>query len=138
VKGFGLRRGAIASSVAHDSHNIIVVGTGDRDMCLAVETLRDMGGGMAAVVSETVLATVPLPVAGLMSMEPVDELVKQLHTLEQAVASLGCPLSDPFMLLSFLALPVIPQLRLTDRGLVDVDAFDFVPLFVQEHTSKDA
>ena len=132
VRGFGLQGGAIASSVAHDSHNVIVVGTNDRDMCHAAETLRDMGGGMVAVRSETILAKVPLQVAGLMSVEPVDVLVKQLNTLEQEVASLGCSISDPFMRLSFLALPVIPQLRLTDRGLVDVDAFDFVPLFVQD------
>ncbi|MBW2206261.1 MAG: adenine deaminase, partial [Deltaproteobacteria bacterium] len=132
VRGFGLQGGAIASSVAHDSHNVIVVGTNDRDMCHAAETLRDMGGGMVAVRSETTLAKVPLQVAGLMSVESVDVLVKQLNTLEQEVASLGCSISDPFMRLSFLALPVIPQLRLTDRGLVDVDAFDFVPLFVQD------
>ena len=132
VRGFGLQGGAIASSVAHDSHNVIVVGTNDRDMCHAAETLRDMGGGMVAVHSETTLAKVPLQVAGLMSVESVDVLVKQLNTLEQEVASLGCSISDPFMRLSFLALPVIPQLRLTDRGLVDVDAFDFVPLFVQD------
>jgi adenine deaminase len=137
VRGFGIQEGAMASSVAHDSHNVIVVGTNDRDMCHAVETLRDMGGGMAAVRAEKALARVPLPVAGLMSVEPMDVLVKQLKSLEQAVASLGCSLSDPFMLLSFLALPVIPQLRLTDRGLVDVDAFDFVPLFVQKNPEKD-
>ncbi len=133
VRGFGLRGGAMASSVAHDSHNVIVVGTSDGDMCHAVETLRDMGGGMAAVRSGKTLAKVPLPVAGLMSVEPVEVLVRQLDSLGQAAASLGCPIPDPFMLLSFLALPVIPQLRLTDRGLVDVDAFDFVPLFLGEH-----
>ncbi|MFC1581257.1 adenine deaminase C-terminal domain-containing protein, partial [Thermodesulfobacteriota bacterium] len=132
VRGFGLQGGAIASSVAHDSHNVIVVGTNDRDMCHAAETLREMGGGMVAVRSEKTLAKVPLQVAGLMSVESVDVLVKQLNILETAVASLGCTISDPFMRLSFLALPVIPQLRLTDRGLVDVDAFDLVPLFVQE------
>ena len=132
VHGFGLKRGAIASSVAHDSHNLIVLGTSDRDMHRAAEALRDSGGGMVAVESEKVLAMVPLPVAGLMSLEPLGALVNAIDSLEKAVASLGCSCPEPFMSLSFLALPVIPEIRLTDRGLIDVNAFAIVSLFDRE------
>jgi len=129
VRGFGLKRGAIASSVAHDSHNLIVLGTNDRDMAHAAEALRDSGGGMVAVESEKVLAMVPLPKAGLMSLEPLGSLVKELDALDRALEGLGCGCSEPFMTLSFLALPVIPEIRLTDRGLVDVNEFAIVSLF---------
>lgn len=132
VRGFGLKRGAIASSVAHDSHNLIVLGTNDRDMYHAAQALRDSGGGLVAIESEKVLAAVPLPVAGLMSLDPLEALVTRLDALDKVVALLGCSCLEPFMSLSFLALPVIPEIRLTDRGLVDVRTFAAVSLFTRE------
>ncbi len=131
VKGFGLRRGALASSVAHDSHNLIAVGVSDREIQRAVEALIKMGGGLAAVCDGATIAAVPLQLAGLMSLESAETLVQQLTTLGSAARELGCSLDAPFMALSFLALPVIPELKLTDRGLVDVALFDIVPLFVE-------
>lgn len=131
VKGFGLREGAIASSVAHDSHNVIAVGVNDGDLYKAVDAVRQMGGGLAAVRGEEVIAKVPLQVAGLMSVQPLDTLVKDLSSLKHSVSVLGCALNEPFMTLSFLALPVIPELKLTDKGLVDVNRFEIVPLFVE-------
>ncbi|UCF94745.1 MAG: adenine deaminase, partial [Desulfobacterales bacterium] len=130
VKGLGLKRGALASSVAHDSHNIIVVGTTDEDMRAALETVVAMGGGLAAVSDHQTLAGLPLPIAGLMSPEPVPTVRDRIDRLVQTAHNLGSPLKDPFMTLSFLALPVIPELKLTDRGLIDVNRFKVVPLFV--------
>jgi adenine deaminase len=130
VRGFGLKRGAMASSIAHDSHNVIAVGTNDRDLWGAVEELRTMGGGLAVTSDEKVLAKTPLGVAGLMSVEPIGTLIKQLKDVERAAMTLGCKIPQPFMSLSFLALPVIPELKLTDRGLVDVNQFKLVSLFV--------
>mgnify|MGYP005845017783 CR=1 FL=1 len=127
--GFGLQRGALASSVAHDSHNVIVVGTNDADMAAAVEEVCRLHGGLAAVVDGKPVATVPLPIAGLMSDQPLCTVAGQLQALLDVARALGCRLHDPFMSLSFLALPVIPALKLTDRGLVDVTQFRFVPLF---------
>ncbi len=132
VQGFGLQRGALASSVAHDSHNVIAVGTSEADLVRSVEALRDMGGGLAAVEEGEILARVPLPIAGLLSKSPLSMLVRELDDLNRAAASLGCAVEDPFMTLSFLALPVIPAIKLTDLGLVDVARFDFVPLFQGE------
>jgi len=129
VTGFGLRRGAIASSVAHDSHNVVVIGTEDGDMATALHTIISMGGGLVAVQDGTVQATLPLPVAGLLSLRPLIEVTEQFALLHRVVQEMGCRLRDPFMTLSFLALPVIPSLRLTDQGLVDVDTFAHVPLF---------
>jgi adenine deaminase len=129
ISGFGLQEGAIASSVAHDSHNVIVAGVGDEEICRAVEVVRDMGGGLAVVRGTETLASVPLEIGGLMSRWPLQKLVPQLKTVKKAAANLGCPLEEPFMALSFLALPVIPELKLTDKGLVDVNRFEFVPLF---------
>jgi adenine deaminase len=129
VRGFGLREGALAGSVAHDAHNVIAVGTTEEAIRLAVETLRDLGGGLVAVRGGRVLAQVPLPVAGLLSDDPVDALAGRLDELNRAAASMGCKVEDPFMTLSFLALPVIPALKLTDMGLVDVSRFALVPLF---------
>lgn len=129
VRGFGLKQGALASSVAHDSHNIIAVGVSDRDLCRAVEVVRDMGGGMVAVARGRPIAKVPLEVGGLMTGRCLEELCFLTEDLAQAAASLGCTLQEPFMALSFLALPVIPELKLTDRGLVDVDRFELVSLF---------
>lgn len=129
VQGIGLKRGAIASSVAHDSHNIVVVGTDDAEMRAAVAAIAEMGGGQVVVADGQVRAACPLPIAGLMSDRPLEEVRDQVERLSQAAHSLGCLLPDPLMTLSFLALPVIPALKLTDKGLVDVNRFDFVPLF---------
>ncbi|MDI7275303.1 MAG: adenine deaminase [Anaerolineae bacterium] len=129
ARGFGLRRGAIATSVAHDSHNVVALGTNDADMLAAVRAIISLGGGLVAVADGQPVATLPLPIAGLMSREPLETVTRQLEALLRATQELGCPLRDPFMSLSFLALPVIPALKLTDRGLVDVTQFRFVPLF---------
>jgi adenine deaminase len=131
VKGFGLKRGALASSVAHDSHNIIIVGTTDDDMQTALEAVVQMGGGLAVVSDTTVLARLALPIAGLMSLEPVQLVRDQLDSLVGIAHDMGCTLKEPFMTLSFLALPVIPELKLTDLGLIDVNKFEVVPLFVE-------
>jgi adenine deaminase len=130
VTGLGLGRGAIASSVAHDSHNIIVAGAIDADMKAAVARVAAMGGGFAVVSDERVLADLPLPVAGLMSDQPLETVRDQMERLITASRELGSTLADPFMTLGFLALPVIPDLKLTDKGLVDVTRFEMVPLFV--------
>jgi adenine deaminase len=129
VRGFGLRQGALASSVAHDSHNIIVVGVSDPDMRAAVSAVVRMGGGLVAAAGGRVRADLPLPVAGLMSVQPVAAVSVALDRLVRAARDLGSPLKDPYMTLSFLALPVIPELKITDRGLVDVHTFRHVSLF---------
>ena len=128
VKGFGLKKGAIASSVAHDAHNIVIAGTNDRDILSAAQTLKKIGGGFACVVDGVVQASVPLPIGGLVSPLPVAELVQQLRALDAAVAELGCTLEHPCMTLSFLSLSVIPALKLTDQGLIDVETFSLLPL----------
>ncbi len=128
VKGFGLRRGAIASSVAHDAHNLVVAGANDEDILAAIAALREIGGGFAVVADGAVLATVALPIAGLVSPLPVEELAARLDEIDRAAAALGCTLEHPFMSLSFLSLSVIPELKLTDQGLVDVTAARLVPL----------
>lgn len=130
VQGFGLQKGALATSVAHDSHNIIAVGVGDLDLFAAVEEIRRMGGGLVAAEGSRILAETPLEIGGLMSKEPLDSLCMQTKALSLAAKSLGCTLLEPFMALSFLSLSVIPELKLTDKGLVDVRAFAEVPLFV--------
>jgi adenine deaminase len=129
VKGVGLLEGAIASTVAHDSHNLVVIGTSDDEMRAAVAAVASMGGGQVVVAQEEVRALCPLPIAGLMSGRPLEEVRDQVAELTRAAHSQGCTLPDPLMTMSFLALPVIPHLKLTDRGLVDVDAFQIVPLF---------
>jgi len=129
VKGIGLRRGAIASSVAHDSHNVVVVGVADADMRAAVASVAEMGGGQVAIAGGQVQAACPLPIAGLMSDRPLEQVRDQVAALTKAAQALGSTLPDPFMTLSFLALPVIPALKLTDKGLVDVIKFQVVPLF---------
>jgi len=118
--------------VAHDSHNIIAVGVGDLDLFTAVEEIRRMGGGLVAAEGERILAKVALEIGGLMTEKPLESLTAQLKTVSRVAKSLGCILPEPFMALSFLALPVIPELKLTDKGLVDVRKFAVVPLFVQE------
>ncbi len=132
VNGFGLKKGAIGSSVAHDSHNLIIVGTNDHDILKAVNVIRAMRGGLAVVSDGKVLSSLPLPIAGLMSESEVPQVYLQLEALHRAVRKLGCNISDPFMALSFLSLPVIPELKITDKGLVDVNQFKFVPLFGEE------
>ncbi len=128
VRGFGLQRGAIASSVAHDAHNVVVVGMNDASMAAAVRRLANQGGGIVAVDGAEVLAELPLPVAGLLTDAPLEEVVERSQALVEAARRLGCTLEAPFQHLSFLALSVIPSLKLTDRGLVDVDRFELVPL----------
>ncbi len=129
VRGMGLRDGAIATSVAHDSHNIIVVGIGDADMRRAVLAVEKENGGAAVVVGGEVLATLPLPVAGLMSTHPAAEVAAAAEQVTGAARGLGCRLEHPLIALSFLALPVVPALKITDRGLVDVESFQLVGLF---------
>ena len=130
VRGFGLKRGAIASSVAHDSHNIIVVGTNDNDMNVAIRAIVEMGGGLAAASDQKICADLALPIAGLMSQDPISTVRDRIEHLIRAAREMGATLHDPFMTLSFLALPVIPALKITDTGLVDVARFRIVSLFV--------
>jgi adenine deaminase len=132
VRGFGLTKGAIGSSVAHDSHNIVLVGTNDGDILKAVEIIQTMRGGFVVVLEGKVLASLPLPIAGLMSQASVARVNHQLEVLHRATKRLGCKIPDPFMTLSFLSLPVIPELKITDKGLVDVNQFKFVPLFGED------
>jgi adenine deaminase len=126
VHGFGALHGALASSIGHDSHNIIAVGDNDPDMALAVNRLIALQGGGVAVAGGEVLAELPLPIAGLMSDRPYEEVDKQLRHLRQATSGMGCALPEPLLQLAFLPLPVIPHLKLTDRGLVDVDKFELI------------
>jgi adenine deaminase len=127
----GLRRGAIASTIAHDHHNLIVAGTDNVSLTTAAAAVGDMGGGLAVADGIRILAKLPLPVAGLMSNKPIGEVRRQLDGVIQAARNLGSELHDPMMALSFLALEVIPHLKLTDQGLVDVDQFKIVPLWVE-------
>jgi adenine deaminase len=129
VRGLGLKRGALAGSVGHDAHNLIVAGCDDLSMLTAAHAVGDLGGGLVAAVGDQVLASVPLPIAGIMSDQPVEAVRRQMDQLLQAARDLGSPLHDPFMTLGFLALEVIPSLKLTDQGLVDVEKFSFTPLF---------
>ncbi|MBE0431178.1 MAG: adenine deaminase [Dehalococcoidia bacterium] len=126
VKGFGLKRGALASSVAHDSHNIIAVGVDDLDILSAIKEIERLQGGLVVCADQKVLASLPLPVAGLLSPEPLEAVVAGHENVERAAATLGNLPPAPFALLSFLALPVIPELRLTDLGLVDVVEFELI------------
>jgi adenine deaminase len=130
IKGIGLQRGAIAGTVAHDHHNLVVIGADDQSMMAAVQAVMAMGGGLAAAYGENVLAQLALPIAGLMSEQPIDVVRNEMDALIEAAHELGSPLHDPFMAMSFMALEVIPSLKLTDMGLVDVDAFKIVDLFV--------
>jgi adenine deaminase len=130
VRGFGLERGAIASTVAHDNHNIVVVGASDADMMSAARTVAESGGGQAVVADGRLLAHVPLPIAGLMSDLPLEEVRDRVDAMTRAVRELGGTLPDPLMTMSFLALAVIPELKITDLGLVDVGEFRRVPLLV--------
>jgi adenine deaminase len=126
VRGFGMKRGAIASSVGHDSHNITVVGASDADMALAVNRLIALGGGFTVADTGVVSAELALPIAGLMSLLPFETVAEKLHVLRAAAIDIGCTLPEPFLQVAFLALPVIPHLKMTDKGLFDVDKFEFV------------
>jgi adenine deaminase len=126
VQGLGLSRGAVASTVAHDNHNLLVVGMEDDDMLAAVARLRETGGGMVAVDGGKVIGEVRLPIAGLISDRSVPEVADEVRSLDRAYKDLGCPLEYPFMMVSFLSLGVIPALRVTNRGLVDGREFTLV------------
>jgi adenine deaminase len=128
VRGFGLRRGALASTHAHDAHNVVVVGVSDADMAAAVERLARTGGGQVAVVDGEVAAEVRCPIGGLLSDEPAEDVAVAVRKLEEAANGLGVTLPAPFMAMSFLALSVVPELKITDRGYVDVERFRLVPL----------
>ncbi|HHY31523.1 MAG TPA: adenine deaminase [Firmicutes bacterium] len=130
VRGFGLSDGAAASTVAHDSHNLLVVGMNDQDMAVAGNILAEAGGGMVVVKGGEPLAFLPLPIAGLMSAEPVERVRAGVEELARAWRALGCTMTSPFMTMALLALPVIPELRITNRGLVDTREFKFVGLLV--------
>jgi adenine deaminase len=124
VKGFKLKKGALASSIAHDSHNIICVGTNNKNMMRAVQKIIDLKGGLVASDNNEIIASVPLPIAGLLSTESLKNLNKKYKSLEEAANKLGDVPIEPFALLSFLALAVIPELRLTDKGYVDLTELD--------------
>lgn len=132
VKGFGLKRGALASTVGHDSHNLIVIGTNDEDMLAAVQELQRIGGGICIAEDGQIRGALPLPVGGLMTNEPALMVAKQQAEMIALAREMGVPeFYSPFLTLAFLSLPVIPSLKLTDRGLVDVDSFKFIPLEVK-------
>lgn len=130
VTGSNLQRGSLASSVAHDAHNLVVVGMNDSDMVFAVDHLARIGGGIVVVHNGRVVAECPLPVAGLLSDAPLSDVIAQSRACNDAAAELGWSGATPFLTLAFLALSVIPALKITDRGLVDVDRFEIVPLEV--------
>jgi adenine deaminase len=128
VRGFGLQRGAMATTIAHDAHNIVVVGVDDGDMARAVQRLAELGGGLVVIADRGVQAELPLPVAGIVSDARYEEVVEASEACLAAVRELGCTFPAPFQTLSFLALSVIPKLKITDRGLIDVDRFEVVEL----------
>lgn len=132
IAGIGLARGAIAGTVAHDHHNLVIIGADDRSMERAARLIGEMGGGLAVTDGDEIVAALPLPVAGLMSDQPIAEVRAGYDAILAAAAALGSPLHDPFMAMSFMALEVIPKLKLTDQGLVDVEKFELVDLFVDE------
>ena len=129
VKGMGIKDGAMVSSIAHDSHNIVAVATNDRDLIQAAIQIVRMQGGIALAKGGKVIESLPLPIAGLMSDQPIEHVSERLKDLKTAAEKLGTPLEEPFMAMSFLSLPVIPKLKITDLGLVDVDRFRLIDLF---------
>jgi adenine deaminase len=131
VRGLGLERGALAGSVGHDAHNLTVAGCDDVSMMTAARAVGELGGGLVAAVGEEVLGSVPLPIAGLMSDQPVETVRQQMDRLVAIAKDLGSTLHDPFMALGFMAMEAIPTLKLTDQGLVNVEKFDLVPLWVE-------
>lgn len=137
VRGFGLKSGAIAGSVAHDSHNIVAVGANDADILLAIHRIGEMNGGLVVVDSGQVKAELPLPIAGLLSMKSASITAEMLRVLEQAAKNLGCLMSHPFGTLSFMCLSVIPELKLIASGLVDVNGREIVSLFIEERKDSE-
>ncbi|MEA2033684.1 MAG: adenine deaminase [Euryarchaeota archaeon] len=129
VKGFGLKTGAVASSIAHDSHNIVVIGTNEADMACACNRLKEIGGGIVLCSGREVMSELKLPIAGLMTDKGLDYVVRKQKELEAGITAMGCKLQAPFILISFLALPVIPALKITDMGLVDVEKRKIVNVF---------
>ena len=130
ITGIGLKSGAIASSVSHDSHNLIIIGTNDKDMAVAANRIRELGGGCVAACNGTVKAEVPLPVAGLMSELSAQEAAKQNKLLRKTVYDMGADSTiEPFMIMSFMSLPVIPKIKMTTKGLIDVQKQELVSLF---------
>ena len=129
VKGFNLKAGAMASTVAHDSHNMIVIGTNDKDMYTAAVELIKSQGGKIVVNNGEILAHLPLPIAGLISDEAFDTVIKKSMQLNAAAKSIGCEIDDPFMAMGFLSLPVIPELKITDKGVFDTTNFEFIDIF---------
>ena len=134
VKGFGFRKGAMAQTVSHDAHNLLVAGTNDADMALAANTLIECGGGMCAVADGKVLALVPLPIAGLMSDRTVEDVAGLISRLDAAWKEMGCAINSPYMTMALIPLACLPELRLTNRGLVDCRTFQFVDLFEDDAT----
>ena len=130
VQGFGLQQGAFASTVAHDAHNIVAVGVDDEDMACCVAQLAAIGGGLVIARNGSVVAELPLEIAGLMSVRSAEEVAATLDRLETQLRAMGVRVATPFMYLGFLALSVIPELRITDLGIVDVRSFELVPLGV--------
>ena len=131
LKGFGFKKGAMAQTVSHDAHNLLVAGTNDEDMVLAANTLVECGGGMCAVADGKVLALVPLPIAGLMNDLPVEEMAALISKLDTAWKEMGCTINSPYMTMALIPLACLPELRLTNRGLVDCRTFQFVDLFAE-------
>ena len=131
VKGFGFRKGAMAQTVSHDAHNLLVAGTNDEDMALAANTLIECGGGLCAVAGGKVLALVPLPIAGLMNDLPVEQMAELVSKLSDAWKAMGCVINSPYMTMALIPLACLPELRLTNRGLVDCRTFRFTDLFAE-------
>lgn len=138
IKGFGLKRGAIATSVSHDAHNIVIAGVDPASMATAANAVIKTKGGMAAALNDAVLAELPLEIAGLMSLKPAGEVVRGMRSVLESAAFLGSTLEDPFIALSFMSLAVIPNLKITDRGLVDVARQELVALVVEEEMRRAA
>ncbi len=131
IKGFGIKRGALAQTVAHDAHNLLVAGSNDEDMALAANTLIECGGGLVAVLDGKVLSVVPLPIAGLMSDKPIDEMSASIEHMEKTWQEMGSALPSPFMTMALIPLACLPETRLTNRGLVDCRTFEFIDLIVE-------
>ena len=132
IKGFKLKEGAVASSVAHDSHNIISIGVNKKDITRAINTVIEMQGGLTIVRNDQVLIRLPLPIAGLMSDKPAQQVEKKLTRFYLILKALGCTLNSPLMILSFMSLPVVPEIKITDKGLFDVEKFNFINLTQEE------
>lgn len=137
VQGLGLQRGAIAGTVAHDHHNIVAIGADDESILTAARWVAEMGGGLGVALGTSRVSSLPLMVGGLMSTSPIETIRRELMEVVEAARGLGSPLHDPFMAMSFLALEVIPSLKITDLGLVDVDRFEPVGFWIEEKGGED-